>query len=52
MGEEQRADKSSSLSPLSSRSVVSVAEHVVMSILLLVRNYNVGHEQISQNKEG
>ncbi|GAA6005904.1 hypothetical protein JCM10207_007269 [Rhodosporidiobolus poonsookiae] len=26
--------------------VVSVAEHVVMSILLLVRNYNPAHEQI------
>ncbi|KAL7004341.1 formate dehydrogenase (NAD+) [Cystobasidiomycetes sp. EMM_F5] len=26
--------------------VVSVAEHVVMQILILVRNYNVGHEQI------
>ncbi|GAA6040056.1 hypothetical protein JCM8097_004758 [Rhodosporidiobolus ruineniae] len=26
--------------------VVSVAEHVVMSILLLVRNYDVGHRQI------
>lgn len=26
--------------------VVSVAEHVVMTILLLVRNYNVGHEQV------
>ncbi|GAA5913074.1 hypothetical protein JCM5296_001671 [Sporobolomyces johnsonii] len=25
--------------------VVSVAEHVLMTILLLVRNYNVGHEQ-------
>ncbi|PWN46365.1 NAD-dependent formate dehydrogenase [Ceraceosorus guamensis] len=31
--------------------VVSVAEHVVMSILLLVRNYNVGHAQVYRNKE-
>ncbi|GAA5825666.1 hypothetical protein JCM5353_007527 [Sporobolomyces roseus] len=30
--------------------VVSVAEHVIMTILLLVRNYNVGHTQVV-NKE-
>lgn len=37
---------------VSGSNVVSVAEHVVMTILILVRNYNVGHEQISQNREG
>lgn len=36
---------------LSGSNVVSVAEHVIMTMLILVRNYNVGHEQISQNKE-
>ncbi|MCO5576844.1 hypothetical protein L7F22_030664 [Adiantum nelumboides] len=35
---------------VSGSNVVSVAEHVIMTILILVRNYNVGHEQISQNK--
>lgn len=36
---------------VSGSNVVSVAEHVVMTILILVRNYNVGHEQISQNRD-
>lgn len=36
---------------VSGSNVVSVAEHVIMTMLILVRNYNVGHEQISQNKE-
>lgn len=35
---------------VSGSNVVSVAEHVIMTILILVRNYNVGHEQISQNR--
>lgn len=30
---------------VSGSNVVSVAEHVIMTILLLVRNYNVGHAQ-------
>ncbi|PWN97391.1 NAD-dependent formate dehydrogenase [Tilletiopsis washingtonensis] len=30
--------------------VVSVAEHVIMTILILVRNYNVGHEQVYRSK--
>lgn len=30
---------------VSGSNVVSVAEHVMMTILILVRNYNVGHEQ-------
>lgn len=36
---------------VSGSNVVSVAEHVIMTILVLVRNYNVGHEQISQNRD-
>ncbi|BGP17270.1 hypothetical protein JCM10213_008176 [Rhodosporidiobolus nylandii] len=30
--------------------VVSVAEHVIMTILLLVRNYDVGHKQALENR--
>lgn len=37
---------------VSGSNVVSVAEHVMMTILLLVRNYNVGHDQIINNTEG
>lgn len=37
---------------VSGSNVVSVAEHVMMTILLLVRNYNVGHDQIINGTEG
>lgn len=37
---------------VSGSNVVSVAEHVIMTILVLVRNYNVGHEQIVLGKDG
>lgn len=36
---------------VSGSNVVSVAEHVMMTILLLVRNYNTGHDQIINGTE-
>ncbi|GAA5867151.1 hypothetical protein JCM8547_006255 [Rhodosporidiobolus lusitaniae] len=43
-------EKSITVAEVTGSNVVSVAEHVVMSILLLVRNYNVGHEQAASGR--
>ncbi|GAA6064167.1 hypothetical protein JCM10212_002989 [Sporobolomyces blumeae] len=45
-------EKKITVAEVTGSNVVSVAEHVIMTILLLVRNYNVGHEQaVSGNWE-
>ncbi|UZJ56419.1 hypothetical protein CBS101457_005739 [Exobasidium rhododendri] len=44
-------EKKITVAEVSGSNVVSVAEHVMMTILLLVRNYNTGHDQIINNTE-
>lgn len=43
-------EKKITVAEVSGSNVVSVAEHVIMTILILVRNYNVGHEQAVSGK--
>lgn len=43
-------EKKITVAEVSGSNVVSVAEHVIMTILILVRNYNVGHAQATSGK--